>query len=174
VDDKDLIDDEKKLGKRPFQYFATEEEYEAAKQEEKRQKIEAYRAEAIAYRHQRLLSSTDIYGSKCKTTFEKMWECITNETKVLRTYAPGRLKNFGAFPQRFELDVNTDGKISRRQPYDFSATGMTRDVCGETLTRRRQLTSDEIEVLGLSEYDAMRLLVPFGWNYDGALFTLPQ
>lgn len=174
VDDKDLIDDEKKLGKRPFQYFETEEEYEAAKQEEKRQKIEAYRAEAIAYRHQRLLSSTDIYGSKCKTTFEKMWECITNETKVLRTYAPGRLKNFGAFPQRFELDVNTDGKISRRQPYDFSATGMTRDVCGETLTRRRQLTSDEIEVLGLSEYDAMRLLVPFGWNYDGALFTLPQ
>ncbi len=34
------------------------------------------------------------------------------------------------------------------------------------------LTGAEVSKLQLNEYDARRILVPNGWNWDGALFNL--
>lgn len=117
-------------------------------------------------------ASTTSYGKSSQQTHEAMYDAIVNDDLVLRTRCQGTLKNFGLFPQPHELSVGASGEVKARAPYDFTVTNVQRDVCGDILTRRRRLTSEEIDFLGLTPYDAARILVPYGYNYDRSLFTL--
>lgn len=138
----------------------------------KKARIEALVNEETARRIELFDASNVSYSKSSELTHNAMYTAITDPDAVLRTRCQGTLKNFGMFPQSHELDVSKDGMITKRTPYDFTVANVQRDVCGDILTRRRKLTSQEIEFLGLSDYDAGRILVPFGWNYDGALYSL--
>lgn len=138
----------------------------------KKARIEALINEETARRIELFDTSDVSYSKSSELTHNAMYTAITDPDAVLRTRCQGTLKNFGMFPQSHELDVGKDGTVDRRTPYDFTVANVQRDVCGDILTRRRKLTSREIEFLGLSEYDAGRILVPFGWNYDSALYNL--
>jgi hypothetical protein len=116
--------------------------------------------------------STTSYSKSSEDTHNAMYDAITNEALVLRTRCQATLKNFGMFPQAHERDVGASGVDQSRAAYDFTVTNVQRDVCGDILTRRRRLTQEEITFLGLSRYDADRILVPYGYNYDRSLFSL--
>lgn len=116
--------------------------------------------------------STTSYSKASKATHDAMYDAITTEELILRTRCQGTLKNFGMFPQSHELDVGASGTQQARTAYDFTVANVQRDVCGDVLTRRRRLTTEEISFLGLSRYDAGRILVPYGYNYDRSLFLL--
>jgi len=138
----------------------------------KKARLEALVNEETARRIDLFDTSNVSYSKAAELTHNAMYTAITDPNAVLRTRCQGTLKNFGMFPQPHELDVGKDSSIERRTPYDFTVANVQRDVCGDILTRRRKLTTQEIEFLGLSDYDAGRILVPFGWNYDGALYSL--
>lgn len=117
-------------------------------------------------------ASTTSYAKSSQQTHEAMYDAIVNDDLVLRTRCQGTLKNFGLFPQPHERSIGPGGELQARAAYDFTVTNVQRDVCGDILTRRRRLTGEEIAFLGLSEYDANRILVPYGYNYDRSLFSL--
>lgn len=116
--------------------------------------------------------STTSYSKSSEDTHNAMYDAITNEDLVLRTRCQATLKSFGMFPQAHERDVGASGVDQTRAAYDFTVTNVQRDVCGDILTRRRRLTQEESSFLGLSRYDAGRILVPYGYNYDRSLFSL--
>lgn len=121
----------------------------------------------------RLLEQSDTrYSKKSKSTADEMYRTITTGGMTLATYKPQTLKLTGCMPQRHEISMDNDYVQSRREAHSFSATSVSREVLGEILTRRRQLTAEEVGILELSEYDAERILVPNGWNWDRSLFTL--
>lgn len=117
-------------------------------------------------------ASTTPYSKSSQDTHNAMYTAITDSTQILRTLCQATLKNFGLFPQAHELDVGASGKVRPRAAYDYTVTNVQRDVCSDILTRRRPLTKEEILFLGLDDYDASRILVPYGYNYDRSLFTL--
>lgn len=116
--------------------------------------------------------STTSYSKSTKETHDAMYEAITTDDLILRTRCQGTLKNFGMFPQSHELDLGASGVNQSRSAYDYTVANVQRDVCGDILTRRRRLTAEEIQFLGISEYDGNRILVPYGYNYDRSLFSL--
>lgn len=116
--------------------------------------------------------STTSYSKSSKDTHDAMYDAITTDELILRTRCQATLKNFGMFPQSHELDVGASGTQQSRAAYDYTVANVQRDVCGDVLTRRRRLTAEEISFLGLSRYDAGRILVPYGYNYDRSLFLL--
>jgi len=116
--------------------------------------------------------STTSYSKSSELTHNAMYEAITTDELILRTRCQGTLKNFGLFPQSHEMDVGASGESKMRASYDYTVANVQRNVCGDILTRRRRLTSEEIAFLGLCEYDANRILVPYGYNYDRSLFLL--
>lgn len=112
------------------------------------------------------------YSKSAKATHDAMYDAITTDDLLLRTRCQATLKNFGMFPQSHEKDIGASGTQRDRAAYDYTVANVQRDVCGDVLTRRRRLTTEEIEFLGLCEYDASRILVPYGYNYDRSLFLL--
>lgn len=138
----------------------------------KKARIDSLQHSETARRIDLFDQSTTSYSKSSELTHNAMYEAITTDELILRTRCQGTLKNFGLFPQSHEMDVGASGESKMRAPYDYTVANVQRDVCGDILTRLRRLTSEEIEFLGLCEYDANRILVPYGYNYDRSLFLL--
>jgi hypothetical protein len=119
-----------------------------------------------------LEQSNDRYSKKSKPTADAMYRAITTGGCFLATFKPQTLKLFGNIPQKHEMSIDNDNVETVRDGNSISVTNVDRDVLGEILTRRRKLTAEEVGILNLSKYDAERILVPNGWNWDGALFNL--
>lgn len=116
--------------------------------------------------------SDDTYGKKSARTADMMFRAITTGEDFIATKATRTLKNFGLTPQPYERSYLVDGSAVSREAFTYSVTNVTRDVLGQVLTRRRPLTDEEVSFLSLNEYDASRIRVPHGWNWDGSLFKL--
>lgn len=112
------------------------------------------------------------FEKKSKAVHDEVYASITNEDRYLATRAERTMKNFGLTPQNHEKSVDKDGIMYHRDPNTYSTTNVNRDVLKTITTRRRKLTPEEVMYLDLRPYDANRILVPFGWNWDGALFML--
>lgn len=121
----------------------------------------------------RALEETEIrFNKKSKLVHEQVYEAIVNDNVYLSTRYDGAMKNFGLMPQAYEKTTDQYGVTSSRQPNTYSNTNVNRDVFKQVNTRRRFLTSEEVSFLQLDEYNSSRILVPTGWNSDGALFNL--
>lgn len=113
-----------------------------------------------------------VFKKKSKDITDLIYKAVTNPDGYLSTHAPRIFKNTGIIPQKFEKSVNNLGEIRPREPWTFSITNVDRCVLKNIMTRRRLLSAEEVSYLKLNEYDARRILVPNGWNWDGALFNL--
>lgn len=113
-----------------------------------------------------------IFSKKSEVVTRLICDAVASETSFLSTKASRTLKTFGFIPQRHERSVNNMGETKSREPWTFSVTNVHRDVLRSIMTRRRRLTLEEVSYLGLGAYDARRILVPNGWNWDNSLFTL--
>lgn len=172
VEEKTLLDDIKSKKRRVSSAYDMETICPGAGSISKRQRIDALQTSEMERRN-RLLDQSDLsYAAKSESTHKAMYSAILDDDLVMRTRAQQSLKNFGMAPQRFEKAIDASGQQTARSAYDFTVSNVSRDVCGSILTRRRQLNDSEAAFLGLSVYDAGRILVPYGYNYDGALYSL--
>lgn len=166
VDEKGTLDHLKR-GRNVF-----EDTEEDSPSPTKKARIEELQHGETARRIDLFDQSAASYSKSAKETHDAMYDAITTDELILRTRCQATLKNFGMFPQSHEMDVGASGNKQNRTAYDFTVANVQRDVCGDILTRRRRLTVEEIQFLGLGEYDAQRILVPYGYNYDRSLFAL--
>jgi hypothetical protein len=113
-----------------------------------------------------------IFSKKDLRLAEELIEVIKDPDLKIQTLSTGTLKLLGLVPPSHEVLREQDGMIIPSEPFSIMTTNINRGVLGSITTRRRKLTQDEIDFLGLSSYDAARLRVPNGYNYDGSLFEL--
>lgn len=97
---------------------------------------------------------------------------VTTPGAYISTFYQRTFKQYGFIPQSYERSVNNNGQSTPIEPWSHFITNVRRDVLKDITTRRRFLTSEEVRYLTLNEYDASRILVPNGWNWDGALYSL--
>lgn len=170
VDEKGALDHLKRG--RDVAFEDAETDSEDAPTPSKKARIEFLLNKETSRRIDLFDQSETSYSKSAKATHEAMYEAITTDELILRTRCQATLKNFGLFPQSHEKDIGASGIQRDRAAYDYTVANVQRDVCGDILTRRRRLTAEEIEFLGLCEYDARSILVPYGYNYDRSLFLL--
>ena len=121
----------------------------------------------------RMIEDTELrFNKKCKLVHDETYRAITQESTYLASFAPRVMKNFGMTPQYHEKTTDKDGITYDRIPNTYSVGNLNRDVLKRFTTRRRKLLHEEVGILQLSPYDANRIRVPTGWNWDGALFNL--
>lgn len=121
----------------------------------------------------RALQDTELrFNKKCKLVHDETYAAITQDSTYLASFAPRVIKNFGMTPQYHEKTKDKDGMVYDRVPNTYSTANLNRDVLKNFTTRRRKLTPQEVGILELNQYDANRIRVPTGWNWDGALFDL--
>lgn len=113
-----------------------------------------------------------VFNKKSEAITRMIYRAVTESGIFLSTIAPRTFKSFGFIPQKYEKSVNNMGETRPRDPWTITISTVDRDVVKTILTRRRLLTGAEVSKLQLNEYDARRILVPNGWNWDGALFNL--
>jgi hypothetical protein len=113
-----------------------------------------------------------VFNKKSEAITRMIYRAVTESGIFLSTIAPRVIKSFGFMPQGYEKSVNNMGETRPRDPWTITISTIDRDVVKTILTRRRLLRAEEVSKLGLNEYDARRILVPNGWNWDGALFKL--
>jgi hypothetical protein len=171
VDEKSTLDHLKRCRDIAFD-DSTDTEDTPTPTPSKKARIDSLQHSETARRIDLFDQSTTSYSKSSELTHNAMYEAITTDELILRTRCQGTLKNFGLFPQSHEMSIGASGESKMRAPYDYTVANVQRDVCGDILTRRRRLTSEEIAFLGFSDYDANRILVPYGYNYDRSLFSL--
>jgi hypothetical protein len=112
------------------------------------------------------------FSKKAEAITRLIHKAVRTPGAYISTFYRQSFKSYGFIPQGHERVTNDAGQIKRAEPWTQCITNVRRDVLKEVTSRRRLLTSEEVKYLGLNEYDASRILVPNGWNWDGALFRL--
>lgn len=112
------------------------------------------------------------FSKKAEAITRLIHKAVRTPGAYISTFYRQSFKSYGFIPQGHERVTNDAGQIKRAEPWTQCITNVRRDVLKEVASRRRLLTSEEVKYLGLNEYDASRILVPNGWNWDGALFRL--
>lgn len=112
-----------------------------------------------------------------------------NGSQRVHEYMHFAFKNF----PMFSIDSQKDGVLKKstanvrankwvqtftnhfapEEPFQLYAGNLDRTIAGAgRYQKRRLLTTEEALFLGMNEEDRMRITVPLGWNYDGALYQL--
>jgi hypothetical protein len=116
------------------------------------------------------------FNGKSKELHEYMSLAVKSKEYRLRTFSSAQLKLMGAFTKEADQYVDSHSTVRQLEPYSISATPMQRNVCsdGDDLKwhGRRNLTPAEAFHLDFTPEETRNILVPIGFNYDGALFKL--